>query len=84
MDEVYGIEVDLEAAKEARNYCKDVIIGDVESFEKLPYPEGFFDVIICADILEHLRRPDQVLQRACALSARQKRIILSLYNPLSS
>jgi len=60
-NEVYGIEIDPEAAEEAKKYCKDVIVADVESLKELPYPERFFDVIICADILEHLKRPDQVL-----------------------
>lgn len=58
---VVGIEIDYEAAKIAKRYCDNVIIEDVEHIKKLPYPEGFFDVIVYGDILEHLIRPDLVL-----------------------
>lgn len=58
---VIGIEIDEEAAKIAKQYCDDVIIGDVEDMEELPYPEGFFDVIVYGDVLEHFTRPDLVL-----------------------
>jgi len=61
-NEVYGIEIDLEAVKEAKKHCKDIIISDIETLKELPYPESFFDAIICADVLEHLRRPEKVLQ----------------------
>ena len=32
------------------------IVGDIEQID-LPYEKGFFDVIICADVLEHLIDP---------------------------
>lgn len=58
---VAGIEIDEEAAKIARNFCDEVIVGDVEEIEELDYPKAFFDVIIYADILEHIKRPDILL-----------------------
>ena len=58
---VYGIEVDEGAAKIARRCCEDVIVKDVELLKELPYPKNFFDVIIFADVLEHLRNPLNVL-----------------------
>ena len=59
--EVVGIEIDNESAQFARRYCRDVIVGDVEILKDLPYPEGYFDVIIFADVLEHLKDPQAVL-----------------------
>jgi len=58
---VFGIEIDKKAAKKAKKYCQKVINVDVEQIVKLPFPNKFFDIIICSDILEHLRRPDLVL-----------------------
>jgi len=57
---VVGVEIDEDAGFLARQNWNDVIIGDIESI-KIPYPNDFFDVIVCADILEHLKRPDLVL-----------------------
>lgn len=58
---VVGIEIDEVAAEMARNYCGKVIVGDIEEVKELPYPDGYFDVIILSDVLEHLKRPDVVL-----------------------
>jgi len=60
---VYGVEVDPKMSLEAKKYCIKVVKRDIEKEEKLPFPEGFFDVIVLGDILEHLRRPDLVLKR---------------------
>ena len=61
---VYGIEIDEDAAKIARKYCEDVIVGDIEFLENLPYSEKFFDYIIFSDVLEHLKDPLTVLKRS--------------------
>ncbi len=58
--EVHGVEISKKAAEEAKKILDDVIVGDIEEIE-LPYPEGYFDVIICADVLEHLFDPKSVL-----------------------
>lgn len=55
---VVGVELDPEAASQAKEFCEDVIVGDVET---LDLPEtlgrGNFDVVIFGDVLEHLRDP---------------------------
>ena len=38
------------------------IVGDIEQIE-LPYEKGFFDVIICADVLEHLIDPWKTVKK---------------------
>lgn len=58
---ITGVEIDQIAALRARQYCDEIIIGDIEKMRNLPFPKENFDVIIYSDILEHLRRPDLVL-----------------------
>lgn len=60
---IVGIEVDPVAADNAQVFCKDVIIKDIESLEKITYNSNYFDVILFADVLEHLREPLIVLKR---------------------
>jgi 2-polyprenyl-3-methyl-5-hydroxy-6-metoxy-1,4-benzoquinol methylase len=51
-----GIEINREAVAEAGKLLDGVIIGNIENLE-INYPQGYFDVIIMADVLEHLVDP---------------------------
>lgn len=53
---VVGIEQDEGAASAAREVCEEVLVRDVETLE-LPFPPGSFDVVLCGDLIEHLRGP---------------------------
>ncbi len=54
---VMGIEFNEEEAILARTRCNDLIVTDIEKLQNLPCPEKYFDVIVFADVLEHLRDP---------------------------
>jgi glycosyltransferase involved in cell wall biosynthesis/2-polyprenyl-3-methyl-5-hydroxy-6-metoxy-1,4-benzoquinol methylase len=60
---VVGVEYEAAAARKAEAYCDEVIIADVEQLQWLKrLGERRFDVITCADIIEHLRDPTVVLR----------------------
>ena len=75
---VIGLEVDPEMAEEARLYCEEVILGNAENIE-LPYKE-YFDVILYADVLEHLRNPLEVLIRFKRYLKKNGYIVVSIPN----
>ncbi len=62
---VTGIEQDPAAAAEARTWCLRVVEGDADDPE-LALPDGPFDVVLCGDVLEHLRDPSAFLRRLAA------------------
>lgn len=59
---VVGIEQDAAAAEAAREVCAEVLVGDAETIE-FPFQSGAFDVVLCGDLLEHLRDPERFLVR---------------------
>lgn len=78
--EIFGIEIDEESAKIAKNHCKEVIIADVDLIESLPYPNEYFDVIIFSDILEHLKSPSDALKKFREYLKNDGYIIVSIPN----
>ena len=61
--QVFGVEVDRDMAEEANKRCGNVTCVNIEDCDNLPFEKGEFDIIIFADVLEHLKRPDEVLKR---------------------
>ena len=76
---VVGLERDPDAAREARNVCEDVLVGDVEAME-LPFEPGSFDVVLCGDLVEHLRDPEAFLARVRPLLRAGGRLLLTTPN----
>lgn len=58
---VVGIEANDQAVSLAKERLNDVIVADIGKLSTLPYPEKYFDVIIFADVLEHLNHPEKAL-----------------------
>jgi 2-polyprenyl-3-methyl-5-hydroxy-6-metoxy-1,4-benzoquinol methylase len=77
--DVHGIECDASLAAEAQGFYQSLVVGDVESAD-LPWPEGSFDAMICADLLEHLRDPAAALGRLCRLLVPGGWMVVSLPN----
>jgi 2-polyprenyl-3-methyl-5-hydroxy-6-metoxy-1,4-benzoquinol methylase len=77
---VVGIERDPEAALTARQYCRSVIVADLNTLEAIPSPFDSFDVLLFADILEHLVDPVAVLRRFLPHLKTDGRVIISIPN----
>lgn len=59
---VTGIDIDVESVKNAERFCEKVIQADVEHLDwERTLGDERFDVILFADVLEHLINPQKVL-----------------------
>jgi len=77
---VVGLEIDPEMGEIAKKRCAEVIVGDIEELRDLPFPEGFFDVIVFADSLEHMRDPLKVLENTRRFLKDEGSLIASIPN----
>lgn len=60
----YGIDYSKEAIRKTKYTYKDALVYDLNKLQKLPW-DIKYDVIIFADVLEHLTYPDKVLNFFC-------------------
>lgn len=82
-DVIYtGIEIDETAANMARERIDNVITGNVENIDlsSFGFERQSFDLIICADILEHLYDPWKVLNMLLGYLKQGGSIIASIPN----
>ena len=78
-EEIVGIEVNEEVAKNGKCYYDKLIIGDVEKVS-LPFEKEYFDCILYGDVLEHLVDPWQVLKKHYPFLKKGGTIICSIPN----
>jgi SAM-dependent methyltransferase len=78
--EVVGVELHAGAAKAARAVLTAVYRLDLSALPALPYADGHFDYIVCADVLEHLVDPEAVLRHFRRYLAPEGQVIVSLPN----
>ena len=77
---VTGLELDLAAIKEVTPYCEQVIQADLNSEEWPRLLDGAapFDVVVAADVLEHLYDPWITLKRMAPLINETGYLVISL------
>ena len=78
---VVAVEVDEAMAEQARPFCERLIIGDLERLDWADtFGEERFDVIIAADVLEHLSDPWRCLEAIRGLLRPEGFIVISIPN----
>ncbi len=77
--EVWGVEINKDAAEKALHKIDKVIVKPIEEALN-DLPNNYFDSIICADVLEHLPNPESVLNRLKEKLKLTGEIIISLPN----
>ncbi len=79
--QVVGVEIDAEAAEAARAHCERVIVGDLDRLDLQAELAGdSFDVVVAADVLEHLKDPVAVLGAVRPLLRPGGSVVASLPN----
>jgi 2-polyprenyl-3-methyl-5-hydroxy-6-metoxy-1,4-benzoquinol methylase len=77
--EVWGLEINSKAAREASKKLDKVLIGDIEKeLEKLP--NNYFDCVVFNDVLEHLVDPYEVLRNIKKKISSDGSVVCSLPN----
>lgn len=78
-----GLEFDQKAVQKARKYYNQVFIINLNQLSRirsLPLTKASFDLLVCADILEHLINPLGTLQELSRFLKPGGRVIVSLPN----
>lgn len=79
--QVVAIEIDPEASERARPYCQRLIVGSIETVTAEELATGApYDVVLCADVLEHLLDPRSALEKVRPLIASDGCLLASIPN----
>lgn len=73
-----GVELSSVAAAAASQIADKIFVGPLST--DLPFAEQSFDVVVCADVLEHLSEPEEGLSAALAYCKPGGRIVVSVPN----
>ncbi len=75
---VVGIEGDADAARRGAAHCERMIVADLDG--PLPDLDGPFDLVVCGDVLEHLKHPQRVLPALGRLVSPGGHLLVSVPN----
>jgi 2-polyprenyl-3-methyl-5-hydroxy-6-metoxy-1,4-benzoquinol methylase len=77
---VWGLDRDADAVAVAAPMYEDIQTLDLDECDRLPWPERFFDVAVCADVVEHVRDPGRALGLVRRYLVPGGRLLLSVPN----
>lgn len=79
--DVYGVEIDSDAYELCKEYLKDGVCGNLETYEWEKQFEGIkFDYVIFADVLEHLQNPKKAIMEVKKFLKKDAEILVSVPN----
>jgi len=77
--EIWGVEMNAEAAQKANDICTFVLVGDFDTvFKQLP--ENHFDCVIFNDVLEHMYSPWDTIRLVKSLLSADGVLVTSIPN----
>src|SRR5262249_35695807 len=80
-NEVSGVEIDPDLAEMAKSRVETVVVGDVEQLDLVAeFGPASVDVVVFADVLEHLKNPLAALRQARRLLAEGGYVVASIPN----
>ena len=77
---VTGFEINRDAAAGAKPFLQRVIVGDLEDPADVTQIQSMYDVILIADVIEHLAMPQEPLHTLRRFLSDEGRLIISLPN----
>lgn len=66
---LFGMDVDIPVLQSTRKHCPQAHVAMVDG-HYLAYPDNSFDLVVACEVLEHVRKPEQVLAEALRVSRR--------------
>ena len=78
--ELIGIDISTVAISKAKEKGYNQIHKIDLNEEKLPYPSGYFDVVVCMDVLEHIYNLEPLLKEVCRITKAGGLLIVSTLN----
>ncbi len=78
-EEVYGVDVDPQKVAEASQTLPNIHLAPAE---KLPFPDGFFDVVLLHEVIEHVEDDQQAIREAHRVIKEGGRIVIFAPNRL--
>jgi len=74
-----GVELDPQAAEEAKAWFDAMIVADLNS-DAIDFPEGGFDAVVCEDVFERLKDPWKLMESIHRWLKPGGTLICSIYN----
>ncbi|MFA6000997.1 MAG: class I SAM-dependent methyltransferase [Thermoleophilia bacterium] len=79
--QVDGVELDAVMAREAKPWCRRLLVADLDKIRLADhFSPAAYDAVICADVLEHLAGPEDVLEQLKGLLKPGGLVVMSIPN----